>query len=151
MKTIVRMDPFAELRRVAQLMDNSWLTPTEAPSNHSLLPLDVVEEPTEFVIRASVPGIKPEELSVTVEEGVLTLRGEHREQIVTEEAKVYRRELTYGSFTRSIRLPENVQLEKASATHEHGVLTLRLPKMEEPKPTAFTIPVTQAVEAPSSN
>ncbi len=104
-----------------------------------------------LVVRASVPGIKPEDLQITVEDHVLTLRGEHRSEHVTEDAKIYRQEVAVGSFARSIRLPETVNPDQAQAVHENGLVTIRIPKVEEAKPRTIQVPVTRPTDAPNSN
>ena len=145
MNTIVRLDPFNEIRRLASLFEDT--IPEVNQNATRLMPIDVFEDGGAFVVRASVPGIRPEELEVMVEKDILTLRGEHRTETKKEEAKVYRQEVSYGAFSRSIRLPENVDVKKAEATHEHGLVSIRFPFLAEVKPKALTIPVKKAKEA----
>lgn len=137
MKTIVRLDPFQELRRISQL----WEEPSLAANTTQLIPLDVFDDSENFFVRASVPGIEPSELEVTIEKDILTLRGEHKTVNTAENTKFYRQEVSYGAFTRSIWLPDTVDTEQAVATHENGVVTVRFPHREEVKPKALTIQV----------
>ncbi len=146
MKTIVRLDPFSDFRRLSSLLEGPRAT--EAPA---LLPLDVIETEGELVVRASIPGIRPDELQISVEENVLTLRGEHRAITHGGDAKVYRQELRYGAFTRSLRLPDTVNTEAAEATHEHGIVTVTFPYLAEVKPKSITIPLRPVTEGPTQN
>ena len=147
MNTIVRLDPFNEFRRLASLFEEG--APNVNLTSPRLMPIDVFEDNGTFVVRASVPGIRPDELEVVVEKDILTLRGEHRNEIKKEDSKFYRQEVNYGAFSRSIRLPETVNVKKAEAMHEDGVVTVRFPFMEEVKPKALTIPVRKAKELPA--
>lgn len=105
------------------------------------IPVDVLERDNALIIRATVPGIAPENLEIKVEKNVLTLAGSTTVEEVSEGTKVFLRERMEGSFSRSIRLPEGLNLEAAAAKFEHGVLTITLPKVEEVKPAAIHIPI----------
>jgi HSP20 family protein len=90
--------------------------------------VDVHEEKERFVVKADLPGVKPEEIEVTAEKGVLTLRGE-RKSDRTEQSEGYERvERVTGSFTRRFALPENVQADAIKAKFTHGVLEVSIPK-----------------------
>lgn len=109
------------------------------------VPLDVYEKDNRIFVRAAVPGVKPEELDITFQEGVLTINGETRHEFETDkDAKVYRREYRYGKFARSIRLPEDIDTEGISAKFENGFVTIEIPKRELPKPEVKKIDVLQA-------
>ena len=101
--------------------------------------LDVVENPDEFVVKASLPGVKPEDVEVTFSENTLTIKGESRHKEDKEEARYHLRERRYGSFSRSLSLPRGVQGDAIEASYDAGVLTLRLPKSEEVKPKRIAI------------
>lgn len=136
MKTVVRFDPFNELRRFSQLWDETQTAPQS-----QLIPVDLFDDGDNFFVRASVPGIAPDALEVTIEKDVLTLRGEHATTTTVEGTKFYRQEVGYGMFTRSVRLPDTIDSEHAVATHENGVVTVRFPHRDEVKPRALTIQV----------
>lgn len=139
MRSVVRFDPFNELNEV---FDRLLQGVNTAPTTVRLaIPLDVMEDSEHFIVRASIPGIAPNEIDVKVENGVLTLSGEHREVKTTDGTRVYHREITYGSFTRSIRLPENLDLGSVEATHQDGVLTVTFKKPVEVKPEPIRIEV----------
>ena len=95
--------------------------------------VDIEEDEEGYVIKAEVPGVRKEDLSIEIENNVLTIRGEKREEREEKEKKVYRRETYYGEFKRSFALPEHVDVEKVEAEFRDGVLMLKLPKVEEQK------------------
>ena len=123
----------------AQLMGGS---PSQR-TNQSMLtvPLDVIEDEGTVTIKASVPGINPDELELSIENNVLTIKGEHKAEEVSETAKVFRRENTYGSFSRSIRLSPQLNQEAVAATFKNGFVTITIPKVEEEKPKSLRIPI----------
>ncbi len=97
------------------------------------LPLDVLERDDGVVVTASVPGIKPEDLEVTLEDNVLTIHGRTEFTEDTKDERFIIRERRSGAFQRSIRLPESVNADDAVTHYEHGVLFVTLPKAEEKK------------------
>ncbi|WP_240550383.1 Hsp20/alpha crystallin family protein [Candidatus Roseilinea sp. NK_OTU-006] len=105
--------------------------------------MDVVETPEGFTVKAALPGWKPEDVDVTVENGMLTLKGEWKqeEEDKDEKNRWHRREIRYSSFERSIALPTEVEADKAQATFENGILTLHIPKAEVVKPKQIKIAV----------
>src|SRR5262245_62858035 len=102
--------------------------------------VDISETQEALTIRAEVPGIEPKELQVTLENGILTLRGEKRQAMEQNNERLYRSERHYGSFTRSLRLPANVDSSKVTATFKNGVLTIVMLKTAEAR--GKVIPVT---------
>jgi HSP20 family protein len=103
------------------------------------LNLDVAENDNEFVVRASIPGINPDDLDITYTDRVLTVKGEVKGDKDLEKAKYHLRERWYGSFARSVQLPVPVKAEDIRASYEAGVLTLHLPKTEEVKPKRIAV------------
>ena len=110
-------------------------------SNYRGLPLDVVESEEGYVVKASVPGINPDDVEITIEEDVLTIKGDYVSDSETEEETYLIRERRAGGFSRSIRFPVEVDAEAVGATYENGVLTLNVPKVEEVKPKRVEIKV----------
>jgi HSP20 family protein len=100
---------------------------------HWSIPLDVVQKTDEVEVKASLPGIKPEEIDITIEDNVLTIKAESASESETEEAGYLVRERSFGSFFRALRLPDSVDSEKVRSTYENGVLEITLPKAEEKK------------------
>ena len=105
------------------------------------LPLDVVENEEGYVVKASVPGINPDDVEITIEEDVLSIKGEFTKDSEAEEETYLIRERRAGGFGRSIRFPVEVNVEAVEATYENGVLTLNVPKVEEVKPKRVAIKV----------
>jgi HSP20 family protein len=103
------------------------------------LALDVAETENEFLVKASLPGMKPEDLEITYDANVLTIKGETKEEKDVDEKRYHLRERRYGSFSRSISLPATVKADKIEAAYDAGVLTLHLPKAEEAKPKRIQI------------
>lgn len=93
-------------------------------------PVDIFERQGHLVIRAEIPGIQKEDMDVQVEDGVLILRGERKQESQIEEANTYRMERVYGAFTRSFVLPEMVDGTKVTASYKDGVLEVMVPKVE---------------------
>lgn len=103
--------------------------------------VDITETETEFVIHADLPGVKPDEIEVTAEDGVLTLKGK-REGHKEEEKDNYKRiERFSGSFMRRFTLPDTADLDKIVAKTKDGVLDLTIPKMEKAKPKQIKVKV----------
>ena len=93
----------------------------------------------DVIVKATLPGFKPEEIHIAVTGDTLTLRGESSGESEAKEATYHLRERRYGAFSRSLRLPSPVEADKARAEFESGVLTLTLPKAEEVKPKTIAI------------
>ena len=104
----------------------------------AVLPLDVVRHETDVTLRLDVPGIDPEQLEVTVDRGILTISGK-REEERTENDKFFVRERTMGTFTRRVRLSENLNAEAVEASYDHGVLEVRIPVLEQAKPRKIEV------------
>lgn len=141
MKTLVRVNPMSEFRAMDEMFERLFgRIPLSAP-NATTLPIDVYEQEGKFIVKASVPGIDPQDLDVQIEDNVLTIRGEVKHEYESEDVKVYRREVSYGSFARSIRLPDSLNLEAVDAEFNHGFVTISIPRVEEVKPKALKVNV----------
>ena len=103
--------------------------------------VDMSETKEEVIVRAEVPGMTKEDITVTLQDNVLTLRGEKKQEKREQEASFHRIESSYGSFVRSITLPTLVQADRVKAAYKEGVLTVSLPKAEEVKPKEISISV----------
>jgi HSP20 family protein len=116
------------------------------PSSAGGHPMDIVETKDAFQLHADAPGFSPEDISVEMNEGVLTVSGKRKEEKVDEkEGKVVRRERHFSQFTRSFTLPDNIKQEGITAALDKGVLTVSVPKTEPaPKPEPKRITVTGA-------
>ena len=135
---------FAEMRsRVEQMLHDmgvgDGLGMVWSPS------VDVVRREEEIVLRVDIPGIKPDEVKISVQDGVLTVSGEHEESSSEEKESFVRRERRYGAFSRSMTLPRGVQAEDIEATTEDGVLEVTIPAPSEDQPGAVEIkPIAKA-------
>jgi len=122
------------------------------------LPLDVTRTADALVVEAALPGIKPEDVEITVEDGTLSIHGEFREERREGEGESLVSEIRRGSVSRAISLPSGLEADKATATFEHGVLKLRIPKAESVKPRQIRISPTvegtsteaKPIEAPAN-
>jgi len=103
--------------------------------------IDVVRKKDDIEVKASIPGINPEEIEVTIEDNVLTLKAERKAEVAGEEAAYLVRERPTGSFYRALRLPDTVDTNKIESHYENGVLTIVLPKAEEKKPKQIQVKV----------
>jgi HSP20 family protein len=93
--------------------------------------VDVVEHPDHFRVECDLPGLDMRDIDLSIGSGVLTIKGEKKEEKVSDKTKVYRKETWEGSFQRTVALPVTVDADKVEATYRDGVLVIRLPKKEE--------------------
>jgi HSP20 family protein len=103
------------------------------------LALDVAEKDDAYVVKASVPGINPEDVEITLTDNVLTIRGETKADNDIKQENYHLRERRFGAFMRSVTLPNAVDADKIEAVNENGVLTLTLPKAESVKPRKIEV------------
>ena len=103
--------------------------------------LDISETDTEYVVKADVPGVDPKELDISVEDSVLTISGEKKEEHEEKKENYHRIERSYGSFSRAIKLPPSADADSIKAASKDGVLTLTIPKREEEKKKKLKIDV----------
>ena len=137
-------DPYREMMVLRNSMDRVAdrelaLAPNSWKSFKWSVALDVVESEDEYLVKASLPGINPENLEITFEDNRLTIKGEVKAEEEVDEPRFHLRERRYGSFSRSIKLPSGIKSEKIEANYDKGVLKLHLPKVEEVKPKKITI------------
>ncbi len=145
-KSLISWDPSREMVSLREAMDRlfsesfirPWFGAGAIPEGGTLA-LDMYETDDQVVVEAGMPGVKPEEIDVQVTGSVLTIKGERREEKKEEKASYIHQERHYGSFQRSVTLPTEVDVNKAEAKFEHGVLTLTLPKSEVVKPKTIKI------------
>jgi HSP20 family protein len=102
-------------------------------------PVDIFEVQDHLVIRAEVPGVQMADMDVRIENGVLTLRGERKQETDVKEESAHRLERVYGAFTRSFSLPTTVDAAKVTATYKDGVLEVTVPKAETAKSKSIEI------------
>jgi len=142
--TLTRWDPFTELGELRTRFDrlfDEWLDGRERAWTPAI---DVVREDGHLVVRADLPGIKPEEVKIEVEDDILTVSGEHRESKVEKDKRYVRRERRYGSFSRSMTLPKGVTAKDIKARTHNGVIEVTIPLPKEVKKEAVRITPTAA-------
>jgi HSP20 family protein len=142
---IVRYDPFRELRSLQDEMNRLFTSSFSRGEGDEMMrgawspSVDIFENKNEIVLEAELPGMKPEDVDISIENNVLTIHGERRFEKKDENDNFHRVERSYGSFTRSFTLPPTVSSENAQAEFENGVLRLTLAKHEEAKPRRIEI------------
>jgi HSP20 family protein len=146
---LVRWDPFRELEEVSDRLNRMFARPAARTSNGKETMIvadwtpsvDISETESEYQIKAEIPDVKKEDVKVTVEDGVLTIQGERKQEKEEKGKKFHRIERAYGSFVRTFSLPDVIEEEKVKAEFKDGVLNLHLPKSEKAKPKAIEVKV----------
>jgi HSP20 family protein len=121
---------------VNSLLQDSFVRPgvMAADGNAAMLPLDITENENEFIIKASLPGVRPEDIQITARGDTITIRGEMKAEEEKKDDHYHLRERRFGQFQRTVVLPAPINADQAKSEFENGVLTLTLPKAEEAKP-----------------
>lgn len=148
---IIRWEPAREIESLQQEVNRLFgsffdVQPARAAargdgSGHWLPAVDFVEDGQRYVLHADLPGVKPEDVSVELDEDVLTISGKRETARESKENGVHRRERASGSFTRRLSLPAGVDPDSIEASFEHGVLEVKIPKPAEPQPRRVQIHV----------
>jgi HSP20 family protein len=143
MSNLSRWEPVREMMTLREAMDrlfdDAFTRPISASGFSAMPAIDMYQTNDEVVVKASLPGLKAEDVQLTITADVLTLRGEFKQEDEKNDATWHIREHRRGSFERSIMLPTDVQSEKAKAEFEAGILTVILPKAETVKPRTITV------------
>ena len=140
-------DMYALSKAVDRLFDQTienrsvW----EAPVTWDVA-LDVAENKDEYLVKASLPGINPDDLEITFTENTLTIKGQTQEENEIEEGQYHLRERRHGSFSRSVSLPVHIDSDNIQANYDAGILTLHLPKAEEVKPRKIAVKTSAMIE-----
>lgn len=149
MANLTRWDPFQDaltLREAMnQLFEESFVPTSNGRRGQSFAPaMDVSETPEGYIVEAVVPGLTADDLEITVENNVLTLKGEIRHNHEDKNRNYHRVERRYGAFQRTVGLPTAVKADAISASLENGILRLDIPKADEVKPRRINVTVTDA-------
>jgi HSP20 family protein len=146
MTNVTRWDPFSDLRgTMDRLFDEGFSRPwrilpaTAGETYEATFPVEVSETESDVEVKASLPGVKPDEVEITIQNDVLTIKAEHKDTTEEKKRDYYRREIRYGSFHRALTLPVSVDSDKAEAKFENGVLSLKLPKAEALRPKQIKV------------
>lgn len=113
--------------------------PPEKREEEAELAVDMYQTPTEIIVRTMVAGVKPEDLQVSIGRDMITLKGSRSSHHEVDEKDFFARELYWGSFTRTIMLPAEVDADSAEAIEKHGLLTIKLPKIEKDKTKSLKV------------
>ena len=151
MVMLTRFNPTTDTANLSQRMERlfdemqgrgMWRTSEERPLRGSWVPaINILEREDSMVITADLPGLKAEDVEVTVEEGTLSIRGERKLDEASEGETYHRVERLYGIFERTFTLPNSIDVEKIEARFSNGEMVLTLPKREESKPRSVKIKV----------
>jgi HSP20 family protein len=150
--SLMRFDPERELLSLRdamnRLMEDSFVLPSmlgeiRGSGRSWGLAVDMFETNDHLMVRASVPGVKPEDLDVTVQGETLTIKGETKEEREDQQGRYHFRERRQGAFTRMVTLPFPIQSDQVQASFENGVLTLTLPKAEAVRPRTIKVQAKQ--------
>ncbi len=150
MTLVRRWDPFREMAELRATMDRLLNETRNMPAASEdtiwMLPLDVSENEDGFIVKASIPGVNPEDIDISLTDNVLTIKAEIREEKEIEDAKYHLKERRFGTFSRAITLPTTVDADKVEAVYENGVLTLTIPKAEAVKPHKIAVQTHKMIE-----
>ena len=135
--TVVRYEPWGLLNRLRRELDQGFDTVSREASWTP--PVDIHEEAAQFVVRADLPGVKPADIEITAEKGVLSLRGSRNFEQRNDDGHYSRVERVSGKFVRTFTLPENVQTDAIRAQFKDGVLELTIPKVAKAEPRKIEV------------
>lgn len=146
MTKLIRWQPMNDMLSLREAMDrlfeDSWVSNRawgNVPAAWTEPTLDVYETADTVVVKAVIPGVKPDDVEITVKGNYLAISGEAKEESETKEKNYLRRETRVGTFSRAIELPGGLQSDKADAKFDNGVLTITFPKAEEVKPKKIQV------------
>jgi HSP20 family protein len=147
MMELIRWNPMKEMMSLRERMDRLFEEPffpfdrrnSESPTGSWHPAVDMFEKEDKLVIKAELPGLNKDDVSLDLKDGVLTLKGERKLENEVEEGGYYRCEMSYGKFMRSFSLPADVDPDKITAGFQNGVLTIEVPKPEDRKPKQITV------------
>ncbi len=135
---ITKYDPIKEIEK---FLDDDFFGFFPAVRRHFAPPMDIYQTDSDLILELQVPKEVADKVDVSIEDGVLTVRGGQEREEVEKEKNYYRKEIRKGSFARSVALPVGVKENEAKATYEDGVLKITLPKVEVKKPTKINVEV----------
>ena len=148
--SLVKWDPFVELEDVSKHLNRIFgRFPARIEPSRELLTMadwapsvDITETDTAYVIKGEIPGVNKEDVKVNIEDGMLTMSGERKQEKEEKDKKFHRIERSYGSFMRSFRLPDNVDETAVKAEFKDGMLNVTLPKSAKAKAKSINVSIT---------
>ena len=145
---VVRWNPVRELAAMQSAMDRmfeeTWRDARNSVTNN--LALDIHENDNAYTIVANVPGVKAEDINITLHDGVLTINAEIKKENRAEDTRTLLEERFFGSLTRRVNLPQAVQMDTVEASYDGGILTLTLPKSPDAQPRQIPVKVSALVD-----
>ena len=146
---LIKWDPFRELEDVSDRLNRIFgQSPARTGSGHDMLTVadwapsvDISETDAAYLIKGEIPGVKKEDVKVTIQDGMLTIQGERKQEKEEKGKKFHRVECCYGSFVRSFRVPDDANENKIKADFKDGMINVTLPKSEKAKSKAINISV----------
>ena len=151
---MMRWQPPPELMSLRQAMErlfeDSFVTSSRILSTLGpgvAAPIDMYQTANEVIVKAALPGIKPEEVDITITGDTLTIKGETEAEEKTKREDCFYQERRYGTFSRSVTLPSGLNTDKAEADFDNGILTLTIPKSEEIKPKQLKVKAKGVIES----
>lgn len=145
MSNLIRWEPAREIVSLREAMDRlfneAFTHPFWPATGFQSLAVDMYQTDDEVIVRAALPGLKADDVQLSITGDLLTIKGEFKEKSDTKEKAYHLREQRYGAFERTLSLPVEVVADKAKAEFEDGILTITLPKAEEAKPKVINIKV----------
>lgn len=143
MSNLTRWEPMREMMSLREAMDrlfdDAFTRPINVSGVSGMPAVDMFQTNDNVVVKASLPGLKADDVDITITGETLTLRGEFKQENEQKESSYHMREQRFGSFERSILLPTDVEANKAKADFENGILTITMPIAEAVKPKSITI------------
>lgn len=133
---VVHVTPRSESVRTLDT-GNSWID-TESEQEGELT-VDVYQSGDMIVIKSMIAGVRPEDLDVTITRDLVTIRGKREEERIANSDDYFMRELYWGSFSRAITLPEEIDVDEAEAVEKHGLLILKLPKLDKKRSSRLKV------------
>lgn len=144
------LGPFDEMDRLFErMLSPNWMNPMRlglpgfaerlTPFEGKIPRVDIIDRETEVVLRVEAPGVNKDDLDVSLNDNTVTIRGKSRHDETEEKGEYYRREISYGEFSRTVALPAEIDRDKAKAKFKDGVLELSLPKVETAKRSSIKI------------
>ena len=136
----IRMDDLADVEPVKKPAKNgsgeSWL---EEEADEGQLTVDVYQTPTEIIIKSMVAGVKPEDLDISITRDMVVIKGKRETERFVKEDDYFHQELYWGSFSRTIMLPAEIEVEESDAIEKHGLLIIKLPKVDKNRQTRLKV------------
>ena len=143
---IIRWDPFREMTSFEDQFNRLWRNVSERRQESWLPAVDVFDTKDAVVLKAELAGMNPDDIQIEVDDNVLTIKGERKFEEKVDNDRYYRVERRFGSFQRSLALPQGVKADDIQASYEDGILEVRVPKVEEEKPKKITVQARKTVE-----